>query len=617
MRAIAGILEGDPGARPDPALLDGIREALGLRCHAAGALWCEGPLALAHARLEAGALPADRGTVFAEHPLGVAVLDGRLDDRPRLVAELRGRGFLQDGEASDAELLLQAYAAWGVECCANLLGEFAFALWDWARRRLFLGRDRFGVRPLFYAMNAGTFAFSGELQALFRVPWTRGAPEVPALLDFLLFSHFPDPAATGYARVRQLPAAHAMTVEGGRVSTWRYWTPAPLDLPRRLKPRDAVTGFRDVLAAAVADRVREPEVGILLSGGLDSTAVAALAAEAGRGAGLRLRGYTVTCDRLHPGDEEGRLARLAAATLGFETHGHPADEARPFADWEACASPFLPPVYSPFYANHRELLLRVASDGCRVLLSGEGGDPSLLAPGSHCRALFERGQWGRLLGELLGALRARGSLRQLGLKGLRPGADFQPKHRPAFPVWLRPEVVRRHGLRERWESVYAFPTDPVTRQEAAAEDLGSAGYYGASIRHDMGVWTPLEVRYPFFDARVVGFLLALPQCLAVDKWVLRQALSGALPEAILRRPKTPFAFDRIRAWLEGARNPADRAWPFEMLLEYVDPDHHSLAVERYAGPLRSPYPWDGLSLMTPVALEGWLRNARREGLLVS
>jgi asparagine synthase (glutamine-hydrolysing) len=599
---IAGLLELEADARPDSLLLDRALAALRQRFPDGGGAWREGPCAFAWAGLDTGAGPP---VVLAEGPGGAVVLDGRLDDRARLVEALAAAGQAASAGTPDAGLLLQAYGVWGSDCCEHLLGDFAFALWDRTRRRLLLARDRFGVRPLYYARREGRIAFSGDLRALLEAPWARTGVEASALLDFLLFAHLIGAEATAFEAVRQVPPGHALALEDGATSLWRYASPAPLALPASERPQAIAEQFREVLGAAVADRTREGAAGVLLSGGMDSTAVAALAR---RGAvAARLRGYTVTCDRLHPGDEEGRYATQAAGFLGFETSLHPGDEVRPFMDWDACASPYLPPVYSPNFSNHRALLRRVADDGVRVLLSGEGGDPTLLAHPGHLRALVQRGHWRSLLAEVVGALRARGSLRQLGLRGLLPGADLRPKFRPDFPDWLRPETVRQHGLRERWEAYWGGEDGPRTRLEHASADLASARQYE-------GVWTPVEVRYPFLDARVIAFLLALPQCLVVDKWVLREAMAGLLPEPVRRRPKTAFRFDSLRWWLQGPARSDMAGWSFELLDGFVDAAKHREAVARYLDPAARPAPWDGLLLTTPVALEGWLRNAARERL---
>lgn len=593
------------GRTVDHGLLAGMADALSARSPDGSGTWQDGPIGLVHAYLDTGSL--DRGPPFAQLPGLALVFDGRIDDRSRLGAEIGLAGAPPDA-IGDASLFLQAYRVWGEDCLGRVQGDFAFALWDAQRQCLFCARDRFGVRPFFYARQSARLLFSSDPRALLRMPGVPLDRDESALADFLLFGYDRDPAGSSFQAIRQLPPAHALVVRGSnffRIA--RYWQAAPAGLPRYREPGEHVEHFRDLFRSAVADRVREPRLGILLSGGMDSTSVAACAAPL-----ARLQGYTSTSEVSSPGDEEGRYASLAARSLGFGTSLHAIDAIQPFERWQWASPPALPPVYNPFQAAHEDILQRAAGDGCRVMLSGEGGDPSLLVSPGHFLQLFWRLRWGRLGAEVRGALASRGNLRGMGFRRPWPWPVPEQSARPEFPRWIDPALALRLGLRERWRDFHAPTTPSTSREQATLDDLVDSAWYETRFRHDEGAWTPIEMRYPFFDPRIVEFLMALPRFLVSDKWILRRAMEGMLPEPIISRRKTPFQGDLLRDWLL-ASGPGLCQLPARAFdAGFVDPGEYASAVAVYRANSQSRSPWDSIHLVAPVALAKWLGSAQNE-----
>lgn len=546
---------------------------------------------------------ADRQLSFAELSGLSLVFDGRIDDRRRLHAALTQAGASIDDATADAELVLCAYRAWGEVCVEQILGDFAFAVWDESQQRLFCARDRFGVRPFYYAKLTDRFLFANDLRVLLGDPNLSAELDESALADFLLFGYDRNSAGTSFKAIRQLPPAHALSVRALEHRLTRYWLPAPETIPHYRDPQQYIEQFRDIFQVAVADRVREPHIGILLSGGMDSTAVAAYAAPH-----ATLHGYTVTAERLCPGDVEGHYARLAAQSLGFTTTLHGIDEIEPFERWHEASPPFMAPVYNPYQSGHDDLLKQAVADGCRVLLSGDGGDPLMLAAPGYCASLLRNGRWGRLLGELRGARASRGHLRGMGLRGVLSLSGATPKAAPEFPSWLDSALVQRQGLRERWRAYYA-PVKPTTdRAQAALVDMADTAWYETRFRQDEGAGAPVVVRYPFFDARVVEFLLALPQYLVTEKWIVRQALSNRLPEEITKRRKTPFQGDLLKPWLLRNGSQLNQAMEFRQCGGLVDDNNYAQAISRYCANSARQLPWDSIHLAGPIALARWLAN---------
>ena len=249
-----------------------------------------------------------------------------MDDRDGLVRKLESRGRAIDS-TSDAHLILHAYHAWGDDCVDHLLGDFAFAIWDQRSRRLFCARDHFGVKPFFYARTGEGLVFSNTLDCVRQHPEVRRTLNQLAVGDFLLFGWNLDPATTTFDDIKRLPAAHTLTWEAGVVRIRRYWTVPTDGRIRYRRSQEYVDHFTDVLRGAVGDRLRIDNVGVWMSGGLDSTAIAATAHQvlAERGAPFEVRGHTIVYDTLIPDDERrfatSRRRRLASGRASWSPTG--------------------------------------------------------------------------------------------------------------------------------------------------------------------------------------------------------------------------------------------------------------------------------------------------------
>ncbi|MEO5616286.1 MAG: asparagine synthetase B, partial [Candidatus Eisenbacteria bacterium] len=261
------------------------------------ALWDGDGLALGLARLAIVAPNQPARVATDERGTLRAVINGEVYNHAEVLAGLRARGH-QVPDGPDTAVIPHLYEERGAEFPRALDGMFAVALWDGAARQLVLARDRAGEKPLFVAAAEDRLAFASEPAALLVLPWVSRDPDPAALSRYLLHGFFAGDD-TGFAAIRQLPPAHTLVVRDGQLNRSRYWRPwDALASPARITTRDAISRSRDALAKAVADRVPgEVPFGVFLSGGVDSSAVAALAARAHTGRfptySLRLpdRGY--------------------------------------------------------------------------------------------------------------------------------------------------------------------------------------------------------------------------------------------------------------------------------------------------------------------------------------
>ncbi len=207
----------------------------------------------------------------------------------------------------DAELILHAYDAWGESCLEHLLGDFSFAIWDAANRKLFCGRDQIGVKPFYYARIANTLIVSNTLQVLRLHPGVSSKLCDLAIGDFLLFGVNYRTDVSAFEDIKKLPAAHFLSAVQEQIRIRRYWT-FPIEEPLfHRRAGDCIQEFRALLSAAVKDRLRTDRVSISLSGGLDSPTVAAAAAAQLTG-NRALQGITIVCDQAIP-DQERRIRR--------------------------------------------------------------------------------------------------------------------------------------------------------------------------------------------------------------------------------------------------------------------------------------------------------------------
>lgn len=515
------------GAPADPRWLEAATRFMQFRGPDAQQWRVDGPVGLGCALL--------RTTFEAEHeqqPFSLdgdvwVVADARIDGRDDLIAGLRTRDRTVATEATDVELILHAYHAWGEACVEHLIGDFAFVVWDGRARRLFCARDHFGATPFYYAHIGNMLLISNTLNVL------RLHPDVPDTLDestigeFLLFHLRPASDATTFAAIWRLRPAHVLTAAGGDVRVHRYWQPPDdVDWVRYRQPQEYVERFRALFESAVGDRLRTDRVGTALSGGMDSTSVAATAHRllTADGRPFELRGATIAYRRLIP-DQEEHFARQVADAYGFPTEVYVAEDyitreppARPTHVWpEPWALPDL---------TAEEDINRHVADYARVLLMGFGGDPLMSASRASWGLALRAGDWRSLI------LAVRPRLGGLRRKWLRGHQMVWP-----FPAFLDAGFVARYDLRERWAARVALTSRRYDQVRGMAGDALWENLFNSADPGFTGV--PVKARWPFFDLRLVNFILTVPPApWCRKKHLLREAMCGILPESVRQRPKT-------------------------------------------------------------------------------
>ena len=606
MSGILGMI-GFDNAPADPHFLRLATDSLAYRGPDHQAIWIDGGAGLGHALLRT----ADDST-REDQPLTIdgsawITADARLDGRADLIRRLRSHGRDAIHSADDAQLILHAYHAWGAACMEHLLGDFAFAIWDTRRRRLFCARDHLGVKPFYYAQVEGAIVFSNTLEGVRRHPQVNRALNEVAIADFLVFGFNQDPMTSAFAGVRRLSPGHILIVEDGKMRLSRYWSLPTDGRIRYRRAHDYVEHFVQIFHEAISDRLRTDRVAVWMSGGLDSTSIAAIARRVGTQAGheFELRAHTIVYDSLIA-DEEREYAEAAARALSIPISCFVADRHRPFDGWNGLSAFPPEPPDDPFLVMRTEQVKQAALHG-RVLLCGEGGDE-----------VFAASYVADLAGRMPLLELSRDVVRSLVKYRRRPGAGVRAKLKTfalrrseaaTWPAWLNAAFAERVDLRARVARANAAQrTGPRPLRAEAHQRLATAAWSWYFECADPGVTrVPVECRYPFMDVRLVEYLLAIPPLpWFVDKLLLREAMRGTLPERVRLRPKTALGGDPLAAHLRrgGVAQQMDFQ-PAPELLEWVN----TAALPYLTGGVTGSDPWQDLR---PVCLNYWLRNVHRQ-----
>jgi asparagine synthase (glutamine-hydrolysing) len=510
-------------------------------------------------------LSANANLPGESHPLTIG--DGnalfaaiaRLDNREELGSRL-GLGGAELTRTSDARLLMSMHERWGDDGVARCVGSFAFARWDADVRRLTLGRDCLGNRPLFYHRGRQFVAFATSLGALLALPGVPRAIDEIALAHFIAVNHRQQ-ERTLYRDIERVPGRTLVTIDRSGIRSRKYWTPDFDAPPLYTREEDYIERARELLDVAVASAIRDtPRVAIATSGGFDSSAIAATAARLGVA-------ESITCFSLVPPpgpqidvgpfryfDERDKVDALArmhpslAVRFIYPDHNHPwaQDDTRYFA---RANLPALGPVgMGRYFADE------VQAAGHRVLLLGSYGNFGLTWAGQYSLVALLRGkQWSTFAHELRAV--ARESDRSL------PRALAGDVILPAAPFWMRrliyrlrgrdPDSVAQHsalnpafiaelGLARQWREQRFDPWFGPSDSNPArwrADHLFNHTQYFSDIRGMASETVGHELRDPHADRRLLEFALAVPEPMfrrdGVPRSFARRVLADRLPREIL------------------------------------------------------------------------------------
>lgn len=569
MCGICGILSSD-GEAPDRDLVETMNQALLHRGPDGSGSYAQGPLAMAMRRLSIIDIEGGDQPKTNEDGSVVAMLNGEIYNYRELAEGLRARGHVLTSH-SDTEVIPHLYEELGTEFFRELRGMFAVSVWDVKRQRLVLGRDRYGIKPLYVRDVPGSLAYGSELKSLMRLPGLSREVDLEAVEAFLALNFIPAPL-TIFKEVRKLMPGHVLIAERGETRTECFARPGPVSA-------DAVRrGSEDELAEELRGRLRDSvrahltadvPVGVLLSGGIDSGTLAALAADE-----VDRPIDTFTIGFKEKSFSEADLARTIARRYGTSHH-------ELIVDPDAVELlPKLIEIYDEPFADSSALptylVSRLAAGEVKVVLSGEGADelfggyytylgdiwaPRIGPLASSLRKVIER------LPSTSGSRRFDDRLKRFARGAHLPQPDrhaawsrvFAPEARDELMLKREPGADALAAHRLRWQGSEG------AEELSRAQDLDFGVYMVDNIlvkvdRASMA--NSLEARVPFLDPTVVDFAFSLPAEYKVKGWskkrLLRKAAAPLLTPEVRKARKRGFNLP-VASWFRGELQPFARS----------------------------------------------------------
>jgi asparagine synthase (glutamine-hydrolysing) len=628
MCGIAGFLAA-PGARPDGALLSSMCDRIRHRGPDDYACYIDDEVALGHRRLSIIDLAGGRQPIGNEDDSFQVMFNGEIYNYLELRRELIDRGHVFR-TASDTEVLVHLYEEIGEKLPERLNGMFALAIWDSRNRELFLARDRMGKKPLYYTEPGGDvrFCFASELKALQATPGFAAGVNEESVVDYLALGYVPDPQSI-FRGSHKLPPGHSLTVDRRGLRLRRYWEPRfQAEINRR--PEETAEELRALAADAVRRRlISDVPLGAFLSGGVDSSGVVGLMAEAAP-ASVKTFSIGFTSKRF----DELPYARMVAGRHRTEHHEQvvtPSIEEmfdvvvnhydEPFADSSAIPTLYLARM------TRRKVTVALSGDGADEVFAGyrlyyygvlESRLRAALPAWFRHSVLRRAGDWYPYADYLPRPLRAKALLtnlsRDMGEAHFLSRANFagagltrilSPDTRRRLRGYSTAEKIRRH-----FEDVRELP--PLHQMQAV--DMKTFLPGDILVKMDRATMAfSLEARAPFLDYRIVELAGRMPWWFKLNgrsgKDIFKRALAPYVPEALLRRPKMGFAVP-MDEWMRTSLKPLfERRVLGEPMRRYLDLEE----VRRIWGQHQSGLRNHGRRLWSLLMLAAWDERWRERG----
>ena len=540
--------------------------------------------------------------------------DVRCDGREELSLKLKQHGADTTANATSEHLVLQTFSHFGESGLTELHGDLSFALWNARQRKLTGFRDLTGMRPFFYAYRDGVLVFSNTLQAVLASHTVARDLDEEFLADFLLGSPYHEPSATVYRDIRRLPPGHLLEFSDRGLSIRRIANMPVEELLVLKNDEEYLEEFKRLFEQAVIDRLPTVAASILLSGGLDSTSIAAAAVAHRRANPNRYPGelQALSID-LQPlfDDQESNLASRFAASLGIPCQISHVGNVLPFSGWDEFPALLPDPPLDPYSAQYLSYPRQIALSS-RVAFSGAGCDELLrLQALPYLRYVARQGKPVAAILGILGYSLSERKLPPLGA-GIRSGLRRffrRPLTDHFYPPWFTPDFECRLKIPERWRVMNTPAISPHPFNAKAYQAFNDLSL-GSVMEPFDATWTAChtELRAPFVDRRLVRFLLRIPVVpWALEKHLLRRSQNGILPDEIRLRKKTPVLHDALLAHTSSGKFDPTHA---------VTPGNLTSSLVRWPviiTTLKRSIDQTLYLHLRPLALAKWLENIEKHG----
>jgi asparagine synthase (glutamine-hydrolysing) len=627
MSAICGIIQLD-GAPVDPDLINKMAQAAAFRGPDGINTIIDGNIALAYLALNTSPESTIERQPYTYPPGPFHIIaDAQIYNREEVVVRLRTRGYINKDKPSNAEILCAAYECWGSECPNYIVGDYAFAVWDTQQQKLFCARDIMGVRPFFYTYQGNTFYFASTISSLLAI-----RPDSPAfndrfVTDFLSWKFDRWVNETIFDSIARLPPAHRLELDSNRMELTNYWRVDTLPAIHYDRDEEYYEHFLELFGLAVQSRFQgSSDIAMMVSGGLDSSSIACLAHK-NRADYLAYeqtaRLYLWSFQKFPAADEREHQNAVIEKCPDFPATVLDGDTLWGLKGFGAESSCYFDePEIFPIRPMFTDLLARARSDGCRVVLTGEGGDhilnsniywnPEILLDFNLHDAVQEWKYFREYNGGDTGYL-----LKRLILAAFRPVVPMK------LIEWRRKILGQKQALEWIKTNNYSENNNPIeekvhlpSRSARGVYRSLTSGWLTALLSYysSIAACSGVELRFPYLDRRLVEFMISIPPGLLISKGfrksILRRSMVDILPELTRQRLKPShyteivdyglrqMEVDKIACLLDSFQAPIGK---------YLDLDRLAIEWQAYYNSNDMPV----LRNIAPIFLQSWYHQYKR------
>ncbi|NYB52806.1 MAG: asparagine synthase (glutamine-hydrolyzing) [Methanobacteriaceae archaeon] len=621
MSGITGIFRRD-GKDVDPADIKKMNDKISHRGPDGSRIWCEGPVAFGHQMLHTTPESLHEILPFEDEESGLVITaDARIDNRKELAPKL---GIEDNEYVSDSYFILKAYEKWGEKCPEELLGDFAFAIWDKNRETLFCARDHMGVKPFYYHLSNDYFLFASEIKSLLYYGEDLNLELNEIKVAYHLIPISTDRKLTFYNNIFRLPASNCLYIEFHNYELKKYWE---LDPNLRIffdTDEDYYLKFREIFEKAIKCRLRTIHpIGFELSGGIDSSSVVVMAKKILSKTHTDILTFSLIFNEIKQTDESYYIKKIVDK-YGFKPFYLVGDSISPFDGADEILFYQDEPLETPNMAMIWKLYKKMSDKGVKVVIGGHDGDCLLYKGENYLFELFVRFKWFKLIDEI--KIKSNGGIVEffklfvaevlfklvpefhdiwLHFKGIRREKDF---------VNINKDFVQKFDLKNLYKQMELYPL-------RAANNSRRIHYYYLTLATHQQIFEmmdkfaaphSIEPRHPMMDKRLVEFCFAVPTHIKYDNgWgrlLVRYGLSDLLPNEVQwRRGKINFfhVFERNLLLFErDCLN--DLIYKNKLIRKYVDCKELPKIYRRYIEGVEGA---DSIDIWKIAILSFWLESS--------
>ncbi|BDZ69015.1 asparagine synthase (glutamine-hydrolyzing) [Methanobacterium ferruginis] len=621
MSGITGIFRRD-GKDVDPADIKKMNDKISHRGLDGSRIWCEGPVAFGHQMLHTTIESLQETLPFEDKESGLVITaDARIDNRKELAPKL---GIEDKQHVSDSYFILKAYEKWGEKCPEELLGDFAFAIWDKNKENMFCARDHMGVKPFYYYLSDDLFVFGTEIKTILAIPNIPYKLDEMKLAFFLhIFDEIEDKELTFFKDILRLIPAHTLSINQHHNKFRKYWTLDPDSNIIMESEEDYITEFRKIFSEAIKCRMRSSfPIGFDLSGGLDSSSIVCMAKKNNINDSHYddLKTFSYVFNDFPDSDERFYIERVVD-TGGIQAYTFFADEISPLDGVDNTLDYLDQPHFNPFLPLIQKSIEEMSKQGIRNILSGAGGDMVIYAGKNYFLELVIKFQWFRLIKEIkkwsgvmgysapkmfLGiTLQLIPAILKKNFKKMLCHLDWSVACPTSYLniAFAKKQKIKHFknlkNINKVKEHHYHLINLSNSQRYLEVVDITSASFY-------------IEPRYPYYDKRLIEFCYSIPTEMKFNVWnryIQRIAMDNILPFEIQWRvdkgnfkeffTKNFLLFEEDRLDMMIANN--------EIIRDYIDFDRLKMIYRNYKYNKRVAYA-DIYFLWLSLMLFIWFRK---------